>query len=215
MVTQKKTTTFKRTRQSFVGTPLTRQVMTKSIHRAILEYQHSHGQPSSPKSPLDLRIRVGRNKDETKLVKDSPQKIDNSRSSSQTVRSAEHSHGRGNTSPLETVYEQEKESFVSGSTNKNYSNLQIIEVTSNNEIAETPVLISRKLSTEQFGVDNFDKEIWFTPKEYVQSKVIENLEVIYNNITASTFKCYCNFMFFYVIDIHTEGVEEEIQWSSF
>ncbi|XP_031623405.1 mitosis initiation protein fs(1)Ya isoform X4 [Contarinia nasturtii] len=58
MVTQKKTTTFKRSRNSLAVTPLTRQVMTKSIHRAILEYQNSqHGIAVSPKSPLDLRMR--------------------------------------------------------------------------------------------------------------------------------------------------------------
>lgn len=48
----------KRSRHSAAGTPLTRQVMTKSIHRAILEYQHSqNGVITTPKSPLDLRVK--------------------------------------------------------------------------------------------------------------------------------------------------------------
>lgn len=48
-------------------------------------------------------------------------------------------------------------------------------------IKETPVLVSRKLSSEKITKEfkNYDTEVWFTPKEFVQTntKVVENIDV--------------------------------------
>lgn len=205
VVTQKKTTTFKRSRNSLTMTPLTRQVMTKSIHRAILEYQQSHHPaPSSPRSPLDLRVRSTI----TRNSKDINQSIN--KNYQQSSKSIEHNHispskvfksnsldSNSRTSALETVYEQEKDaktdepdisSHGNGVTSNSYA---IVEVSADNEIiingpiasdliGETPVSVSRKLSSEKLcAVDNYDSEIWYTPKEYVQSRVVENIEVGY------------------------------------
>lgn len=112
---------FKRFRHSVAGTPLTRQVMTKSIHRAILEYQHSQiGGVLSPKSPLDLRVR-------STVTRDATEKC---------------SEGEG--SAVKSPMPHQPMSSI---------------------------LHEEKLN----GAD--DMEVWFTPKEYVQSKVIENIEV--------------------------------------
>lgn len=189
MVTQKKTTPFKRPRNSLTMTPLTRQVMTKSIHRAILEYQqHTHNGvgSASPKSPLDLRVRKNT---------ESPSRIaKNSHKSSNSGENIIRSNSLDSNlrlSPLETVYEQDKDTGddveYENVISKNYD---IIEVSnehhviangpmSSNPIGETPVLVSRKLSVERTtNVEPFDGDIWYTPKECVQSKIVENIEVI-------------------------------------
>lgn len=74
---------FKRARKSPNVTPLTRQVMTKSIHRAILEYQHTQSlSAASPKSPLDLRMQQAiyrsRNRTPVRCLMKSEQHIDKS-----------------------------------------------------------------------------------------------------------------------------------------
>lgn len=205
VVTQKKTTTFKRSRHSLAMTPLTRQVMTKSIHRAILEYQQSHHPaPSSPKSPLDLRVRstITRNSKDinqstNKNYQQSSKSIEHSHISPSKIFKSNSLDSNSRTSALETVYEQEKdaktdEQDISRHGNDVTSNsYAIVEVSADNEIivngpiasdliGETPVLVSRKLSSEKLcAVDNCDSEIWYTPKEYVQSRVVENIEVGY------------------------------------
>lgn len=114
MVTQKKTTTFKRSRNTLAVTPLTRQLMTKSIHRAILEYQNTqHGIAVSPKSPLDLRVR-GRDiskmeNHSSKTIKKcveklSPKFIDKSSISTSIVVKSNSLDSNSRHSSLETVY---------------------------------------------------------------------------------------------------------------
>lgn len=183
-------------------TPLTRQVMTKSIHRAILEYQHTHNGTSigSPKSPLDLRVRRtvsfgekspskhGKTADKSNRI------ADNNRSSSAIIKSNS-LDSNSKLMPLETVYEQEKDGTVDAVDGSEYGNCisssyEVIEVTNENQaithlsapddqpIGETPVLVSRKLSAERIsGTENLDRDVWYTPKEFVQSKFIENIEV--------------------------------------
>lgn len=200
MVTQKKTTTIKRSRHSLAVTPLTRQVMTKSIHRAILEYQHSqHGAMLSPKSPLDLRVRptiiatVNTRGTESKTKQLTQVEIaDKNRMTTSSIHKSNSMECR--TSALETVYEQDKDSnaadpAIDGFDQNNY--VQIVEQSNHDHsivnelltsepIGETPVLVSQKLSNEKFGTtDNGDHEVWYTPKEFVQTKIIENIEVNY------------------------------------
>lgn len=182
--------------------------MTKSIHRAILEYQTHHGAPGSPKSPLDLRVRAA-------VTREPPTKDDKDQKSQSTEKihhHHQHQLNRSNTSPaailqsnslesmvraspLETVYEQEKDANTDeldnyersrGNASNSYA---IVELTDDNQviingasasdpIGDTPVLVSRKLSSEKISiVDHYDGDIWYTPKECVQSKVIENIEV--------------------------------------
>lgn len=203
VVAQKKTTTFKRSRASLAMTPLTRQVMTKSIHRAILEYQHSHNGSSigSPKSPLDLRVRRNvsfgeKSPSRNGKTDDKSTKIDNdNRSTSTALIKSNSLDSNSRLSPLETVYEQEKDAndveaadgFELG--NCISSSYEVIEVTNEKQafvhgpasdapISETPVLVSRKLSAERIGAtEHFDGDVWYTPKEFVQSKIVENIEV--------------------------------------
>ncbi|XP_031623403.1 mitosis initiation protein fs(1)Ya isoform X2 [Contarinia nasturtii] len=203
MVTQKKTTTFKRSRNSLAVTPLTRQVMTKSIHRAILEYQNSqHGIAVSPKSPLDLRMR-GReilkmentSSKTVKCEKRSPKVIDKSSISTSIVVKSNSLDSNLRQSSLETVYEQDKDANVEtfGCYERECcvsSNYEVVEVLSDQSIIneplltsesikETPVLVSRKLSSEKIvkEVKNIDPEIWFTPKEFAQTKLVENIDI--------------------------------------
>lgn len=194
MVTQKKTTMLKRSRHSTVRTPLTRQVMTKSIHRAILEYHHSqNGSLISPKSPLDLRVRSAVIRDTTEKIHCEGVRDDNkSRMSVGKYPIAPSgiikSYSFDSNSKLETVYEQAKD--VNSKTSECFEckknvddiNYEIVEISNEQSIVhgsvdvigETPVLVSRKLSAEN-GAN--DPEVWFTPKEYTQSKVVENVEV--------------------------------------
>lgn len=192
MVTQKKTTTIKRSRHSLAMTPLTRQVMTKSIHRAVLEYQHSqHGAGLSPKSPLDLRVR----RDGGNATKPNHLMAKLSdKSCISTVTKSTSMESRMN--PLETVYEQDKDanadasqcigpdSFVCHNFQVVQQSNQVKELLSSEPIGETPVLVSRKLSNEKMtaadgggGGGSGDHEVWYTPKEFVQTKVVENIEV--------------------------------------
>lgn len=180
-------------------TPLTRQVMTKSIHRAILEYQHSHhGAIVSPKSPLDLRVRASvlreGNGHNSKTENLAPKSADKSRASSTSIVSKADSV-ESKVSPLETVYEQEKDANAYESEDFDYGNYVthdafdviknanpeqsiVNELLSADPIGETPVLVSRKLSNEKIGgADKSNREIWYTPKEFVQARVIENIEV--------------------------------------
>lgn len=211
MVAQKKTTTIKRSRHSLAVTPLTRQVMTKSIHRAILEYQHSqHGAMLSPKSPLDLRVRptivaaVNTRDTESKTEQLAPVGLPDKRSlSTSAVLKSNSMECR--TGALETVYEQEKDSNVADPATDAFDQqnfVQIVEQSNDHSIVnelltaepigETPVLVSRKLSSEKISTaDNGDHEVWYTPKEFVQTKVIENIEVNYLRLFLALDLCSC------------------------
>lgn len=220
MMTKNKTTAaaaaaaaaaFKRSRRSPTVTPLTRQVMTKSFHRAILEYQHTQSMCAvSPKSPLDLRVRAaiyrGRNGTPVKCFmkteqhRDKSLKTDSNGHTSASLSSStmsttttttkvtttvmnttqDHSSRLPNT--LETVYEQEKDA--------NSETLEHIESNGENDgvlngplncdsIAETPILLAHRKSIDTTdGSENFDNEIWYTPKETIQTDLMENIEVI-------------------------------------
>lgn len=198
MVAQKKTTMFKRSRHSLAVTPLTRQVMTKSIHRAILEYQNSqHGIAVSPKSPLDLRVR---GRDISKVENDSlkttkcDERSSKSCISTSLIIKSDSLESNSILSPLETVYEQDRDANAESSECYEReccfsSNYEIVEYSNHDQsvvnepsipvsIQETPVLVSRKLSGEIISDDNnVDPEIWYTPKEYLQTEVIENMDV--------------------------------------
>lgn len=152
-------------------TPLTRQVMTKSIHRAILEYQHAHNGPvMSPRSPLDLR---------TSFV------VRREIVSPKSPKAIEHGHIG---TKLETVLEQNKDTnddenkendggVVSSGGNDAKHN-DTIDIVSSEAvpIKETPIAVSRKLSTEKL-VSSSDSEIWFTPKEVTQPTVTDEVSV--------------------------------------
>lgn len=162
-------------------TPLTRQVMTKSIHRAILEYQETHNVGiSSPKSPLDLRVRKIHISDRENGLFDR-HNIDKS------IKISNHHEISAKTvtrfGSLETVYEQEKTNFIKSNNEiaaNNDNQVLAIEPTAHDPIAETPVSLLRKSSTVYIGEadEDFDNDIWYTPKEFTQSNVIENIEVI-------------------------------------
>lgn len=192
VMTKQKTTsvcglgTFKRSRMSPTVTPLTRQVMAKSIHRAILEYQHTQNRcVSSPKSPLDLRVRAaisrGRGgggggtpvkcqmKTEHRL--DKSLNIDgNSHSASVTTTTTittTITNKQDSKAPntLETVYEHEKNHIFDTLDNNEQNNV------------DTPMLLSRKKCIESANGSTSENDVWYTPKEYVQTNVIENVEV--------------------------------------
>lgn len=190
MLSQKKTTTFKRPRNTPTMTPLTRQVMTKSIHRAILEYHtHSGVGNGSPKSPLDLRVR--KNVSYTEMSpSQSAKTTDKLFKFGENITRSNSMDSNSRHSLLETVYEQDKDTvddFDYG--NVISKNNDIIEVSNGNHviangpmssdpIVETPVLVSRKLSAERMtNEESCDSDVWYTPKEFVQSKIVENIEV--------------------------------------
>lgn len=169
VVTQKKTTTIKRSNKSLAMTPLTRQVMTKSIHRAILEYQHAQCGTAvvSPRSPLDLRtsfvIRRDTSKNTSGVFVLSPESEE--KEISPKVRSK-----------LETVYENGKDGNDEQKEIDEKQNTTIAVVQEDiHAIKETPVAISRKLSAEKIDSGGCGNgEVWFTPKEVVPStKMIE------------------------------------------
>lgn len=185
-------------------TPLTRQVMTKSIHRAILEYQSHHGSaPGSPKSPLDLRVRTTITRDSKDVPKDSndqsankihqqPSKIRGSNSSWNIVSNGV-DKSNSKSGILETVYEQEKDAKSDDHdddiTSDSYAIIKltddsqvIVGPSTSEPISETPILVTRKISSEKLCT--VDKEVWYTPKEFVQSKVIENIEVNLDDFLA-------------------------------
>lgn len=168
--------------------------MTKSIHRAILEYQHSqHGVTFSPKSPLDLRVRsvVFRDNEDHCKVNNSPlrsRKRDEKQIQEKnlTVASFIKSNTIDSSSRLETVYEQEKDTNteIIGDVISNQDKIIKMSIIQKNvatevlePIRETPMPVSRNLTTEKLNGDEHDADIWYTPKEYIQSKVIKNIEV--------------------------------------
>lgn len=172
MVTQKKTTTIKRSKQSLAITPLTRQVMTKSIHRAILEYQNTYNGPMpSPRSPLDLRTSFVIRREV--------------RSPDESSKAIENGHIGAK---LETVLEQSKDSKDDENKENNGDIISSENVAKHNDtihigscedipIKETPIAVSRKLSTEKL-VSSSDDEIWFTPKEIIQPKFKDEVCVL-------------------------------------
>lgn len=225
--------TFKRLRKSPTVTPLTRQLMTKSIHRAILEYQHTQSMcASSPKSPLDLRVRAaiyrGRGVTPVKCLMKTEQRLNkslkidgNSHSSSLTTTTTvtttitnEQDHCARQPNTLETVYEQEKDSHSDTHQNSEQTSLVRYKAISENgkndsvassssgPIAVTPILLSHRKSIETTdGSENCDNEIWYTPQEFVQTNVIENIQVnfqrkyIVRNSIVSQFKPLGFFLF--------------------
>lgn len=206
-------TAFKRSRKSPNMTPLTRQVMTKSIHRAILEYQHTQSLHAvSPKSPLDLRMQQAiyrsRNRTPVKcLMKTEQQHLDKSLGNSQytstsmsssssakttttttttvttTVKNAQGNHSSRPSNTLETVYEQEKDAHSETSEHIESNNGQQLESRSDgppskcDPIVETPIPLSRRKCIDPEESQSFDNDIWYTPKESIQTDVTENIEV--------------------------------------
>lgn len=208
---------FKRARKSPNVTPLTRQVMTKSIHRAILEYQHTQSlNAASPKSPLDLRMQQAiyrsRNRTPVKCLVKTEQHIDksmrvngNGRSMSTsmsslsttatttvtttvatTIKNAQGNQSSRLPNTLETVYEHEKdvnsETFEHIESNNGGTDNLLDGLPSKcDPIVETPILVSRRscINTPDRS-ENVDSEVWYTPKEFVQTDVIENIEVSSN-----------------------------------
>lgn len=168
-------------------TPLTRQVMTKNIHRAILEFHSQNAIVLSPKSPLDLRVRPS-----IREARNSPKMCDQNRHLSLMRSNSLDSNAR--MSPLETVYEQDRDAIGELSDNAEHdvdisSNCKILEISSDNQvivtglsasdpISDTPVAVSRKLSTElKSGIVQNDGDTWYTPKQFMHANVIENIEV--------------------------------------
>lgn len=145
-------------------TPLTRQVMTKSIHRAILEYQQC-GTVLSPRSPLDLRTSLVIRRD----VKDSPEITSNSTDPKANLK-------------LATVYEQTKDDADDENDSDENKIMDVIPH-SVEAIKETPIPVSRKLSTEKNS--GSDGEVWFTPKEPSPRKAIETNDGVRRNLCIS------------------------------
>lgn len=163
-------------------TPLTRQVMTKSIHRAIKEYQHANnGSMMSPRSPLDLRTsfvirrEIGSPNKSPKLSKSpkSPKTIENG----------------NNGTKLKIIMEQIKDSNDNENKENNDGAVSSVNIAKHNDsidigacktmpIEETPIAISRKLSNEKL-VSSSDGEIWHTPKEIAPPMVKDEVCVIW------------------------------------
>lgn len=221
---------FKRSRKSPTVTPLTRQLMTKSIHRAILEYQHTQSVCGlSPKSPLDLRVRTaiyrGRGGTPVKCLMETEQRLDKSlkidangqsvtttTTITTTITNKQEQSAR-QPSTLETVYEQDKDPHADTHDNNEHA---ISEMGANDNVANgpstsdaiavTPILLSRRKSMETF--DGADSEIWYTPKEFVQTNLIENIEVklgdgIHSRRFANDFDLLLE-----NVDFYTESIEK-------
>lgn len=204
---------FKRARKSPNVTPLTRQVMTKSIHRAILEYQHTQSlNAASPKSPLDLRMQQAiyrsRNRTPVKCLVKSDQQIDKSAringksrsmstsmSSSSTtatttvttttvattIKNAQSNQSSRLPNTLETLYEHEKDAnsvtFEFNESNKGETDdLPDALPSKCDAIFKTPTSRRTCISTPD-DAEKIDSEVWYTPNEFIQSNVIENVEV--------------------------------------
>lgn len=193
MITQKRTTTLKRPKQSLKLTPLKRQVMTKSIHRAILQYQHSQCGVVSPRSPLDLRVR-------SSLLRGlkhtcSPNKSGCNKCSPATKAKRMHVIATKQTTTirsLDTVYEQVKhgdgnarEKIVCSSAKET-----VQHVTKNNKhesIEATPLSAARTPSNEfnqctELMTDN--DEVWHTPNEFPKALTDDNT----NEVSEASFR---------------------------
>lgn len=163
----------KKAKQSL--TPLKRHVMAKSIHRAILQYQHSHGGAQSPISPLDLRVRSALSRGlkcprancspNTGCDKCSPTS-NAKRIHAITVKP--HS--------LDTVFEQVK--HIDGIPGAS-TGVSRADGSRNNSLEATPLNTHKKppndLDLNRTHNDNDD--IWHTPNEFPKIPAIDNTEV--------------------------------------
>lgn len=203
---------FKRSRKSPTVTPLTRQVMTKSIHRAILEYQHSQSIcATSPKSPLDLRVRAAISRGRSGTPVKCQMKTEHRFDESLTVDGNNHHQSLTTTTTtvtttitnkqevsskltntLETVYEQEKDPIADASENNEHKSMVPYNEEKNDIVSNglspidsgtvTPVMQTRKKINKPLNdTPNADSDVWYTPKEYAQTNVIENNEVKFGN----------------------------------
>lgn len=83
---------------------------------------------------------------------------------------------------LETVYEQERDTIPEISESIEQKSLMRYKASdgssSYDPIAQTPISLSRRMSIETMnGSENYDNEVWYTPREYMPTNLIENIEV--------------------------------------
>lgn len=180
-ITQKKTTTLKRPKQSLKLTPLKRQVMTKSIHRAILQYQHSQCGIESPRSPLDLRVRSSlmRGPKHTCSPKSGCNKCSPATRSKrlQVISTKQSTTIRS----LDTVYEQVKRADGKAREKQvGTSSEEVNEMVANNKehnaIEATPISTARNqlLEFNQCNELPDNDEIWHTPNEFIKGSTDDN-----------------------------------------
>lgn len=169
----------KKAKQSL--TPLKRHVMAKTIHRAILQYQHSHGGAQSPISPLDLRVRSALSRGpkcprascspNTGCDKCTP---DSNAKRGHAMTARPHC--------LDTVFEQVK--HIDGSPAKNeLKNAPTAASRASggrdNLIEATPINTHKKPPNDLdiCSTHNDNDDIWHTPNEFPKIPTIDNTEV--------------------------------------
>lgn len=143
------------------ATPL-RQVMSKSIQRAIREHV-----TNSPKSPLDLRISPVVRRNGGKINRKDFKNIDENRTPKSNSKTKRNSIEMRSTSVLETVYETAQNSEVINNcdieNNKNKRIDNIEKVTNSNSIHEIKVTPLTNIPLEEN--ENTNNDVWYTPNE--------------------------------------------------
>lgn len=168
--------TLKRSNKSFALTPLTRQVMTKSIQRAILEYQQHT--IASPKSPLDLRVStvMRRNSKCLQSVYSPEQEHSECLSMITNEENIQPSRINSKFGSLETVYEQIKGVNVEPSDEQKCFQTEATDKLHSHDNQSSAV--SLRESNELHGSrDLNESDIWYTPKEYPLITPNANIEV--------------------------------------
>lgn len=176
VITQKKTMTLKRSNKSLALTPLTRQVMTKSIQRAILEYQQHT--ITSPKSPLDLRVSTVMRRNSKCLQSVYSPESEHSDCLSMITNEENIQPSRINSKfgSLETVYEQIKGVNVELCDDQKCFQTEATDKLQSHDNQSS--VVSLRESNELHGSrDLNESDIWYTPKEYPLITPNANIEV--------------------------------------
>lgn len=157
--------------------------MTKSIHRAILEYQHSQCGVLSPRSPLDLRVRsaLARGPKCTRLNCSSKSRCNKClpESTGKRVRLVSTKQSEMICS-FDTVYKQVEPGNGSHHNSFTSSTPDICDANKHaNAIPTTPPrAIRNQLENVQHGELADGAEVWHTPSEHPIMPPIDNAEVM-------------------------------------
>lgn len=175
VITQKKTMTLKRSNKSLALTPLTRQIMTKSIQRAILEYQQHT--ITSPKSPLDLRVNTVMRRNSKCLQSVYSPESDHSVTNEENIQPLSTNNKiNSRFGSLETVYEQIKGVNVESCDEQKYVGTEETDKMQSYG-NQTSAILLRESNELYESRDLNGSDIWYTPKEYPMIAPNANIEV--------------------------------------
>lgn len=167
--------TLKRSNKSLALTPLTRQIMTKSIQRAILEYQQHT--ITSPKSPLDLRVNTVMRRNSKCLQSVYSPESDHSVTNEENIQPlSTNTKINSRFGSLETVYEQIKGVNVESCDEQKYVGTEETDKMQSYG-NQTSAILLRESNELYESRDLNGSDIWYTPKEYPMIAPNANIEV--------------------------------------